>query len=967
MSTSYFNERILSPTHQAQSSLLSPDAASPSEGPRTNALQTRITNVLSASYADLDIRDALTILDDRDVNNTAETRRHLRLDVQEELIQCNGEIVSDFSKVAAQLKRVGTAIDSLKMSCTAMRRHIAASQRETAPMLDEAKSILSDKAQVESKQQVLDAFTAHFVVDETELALLTSSAEPVNDEFFKSLTRLKKIHEDSQILLGSENQRLGLEILETSSRNLTAAFQKLYRWVQREFKSLDLENPQISAAIRRALRVLAERPSLFQNCLDFFAEARENVLSNNFYAALTGAPVDKDHPVMGKAIELSAHDPLRYVGDMLAWAHSATVSEREALESLFISEGDEIVKSIQAGIESEPWSQDGEAQPFDGRTALSDLVNRDLTGVCRQLKQRVEQVIQSHEDAILAYRISNLVSFYCNIFVTLVGEDATLLEILRPVSETAMRSFGSIVRDHITQLQVDHYVSEDDLSPPEFLTEALDTLQALMKSYDTSASTADRFQRIEDRTSDLDPRIYEHIEQLIRVMHRWFLHEAGLNELVDDYTTVDDFAVLYQDNSTLVQAAQQLDTFLPSATDDARAFLAQLDSKTIVKKIVEDAAEKFCEDLKSLNLYLSKLMRRELVLPMVMRMLVHCSEKPCHELVMRFVYCLARHGQMKDVSTTGCFLFLPFVCCEAFRRPSMNRCDLFLDCSVDHSMSSKRILLHELPFHRLNHNSNTIHADTDLEEIDEQDECYRCCAFTGAVVQVYSPHTAVDAAPGGLGDWLADIVSGEPARDTESKSTREQNVDQANNGTSVRPVFMLQHHPSQALLQENSLSLGASHHKRWPIKKVSVKGQDGAGMGRVVWLNAPVPLSEIINRVSLGLAIQKHFRLQFRKAKKSRTSQYKASQSVLVQLLLLLRRGSVLSLCFHSNTERGFLHGVMKPKLEEAIKGEWTEARNDEDLKQKQDLREALADEEIVVHVSEVDRDPYGIMIRNVE
>ena len=28
------------------------------------------------------------------------------------------------------------------------------------------------------------------------------------------------------------------------------------------------------------------------------------------------------------------------------------------------------------------------------------------------------------------------------------------------------------------------------------------------------------------------------------------------------------------------------------------------------------------------------------------------------------------------------------------------------------------------------------------------------------ISQVYSPHTAVDAAPGGLGDWLADIVTG---------------------------------------------------------------------------------------------------------------------------------------------------------------------------------------------------------------
>ena len=37
--------------------------------------------------------------------------------------------------------------------------------------------------------------------------------------------------------------------------------------------------------------------------------------------------------------------------------------------------------------------------------------------------------------------------------------------------------------------------------------------------------------------------------------------------------------------------------------------------------------------------------------------------------------------------------------------------------------------------------------------------------------QVYSPHTAVDAASGGLGDWLADIVTGklsEPEPETQT-------------------------------------------------------------------------------------------------------------------------------------------------------------------------------------------------------
>ena len=594
------------------------------------------------------------MLDEQGLQNTAETRRNLRLDVQQELVECNGEIVQDFGKVAEQLKQIGSAIESLNQSCDEMRRHMGAAHRETGPMLDEARTLLSEKRQVENKQQLLDAFKAHFVVSDTDLATLTSTAEPVNDDFFRLLTRVKKIHQDSQVLLGSEDQTLGLEILEQSSRHLNAAFQKLYRWIQREFKSLDLENPQISAAIRRALRVLAERPTLFQNCLDFFAEAREHILSNNFYAALTGAPMDQNHPVMGKAIELSAHDPLRYVSDMLAWAHSATVSEREALEVLFISEGDEIAKSIQAGIESEPWSRlqgDEPAAKFDGRKALNELVDRDLAGVLRQLRQRTEQVVQSHEDATLSYKIANLVTFYCSIFSGLVDTESKSLETLRPLSESAMRNFRNIMRDQVTNLQADTTISVDDLAPPEFLVEALETLQVLMKSYDTSIITTDRKIRAEgfqpilqdaldpylagcenmtrrlrspsnhifalnclsatretlkrysfaDRDEELRPRIEEHEKELTDAAHLWFLHESGLQPLVGNFPTPDDLSSAYDDPSQLVSIAQHLDAFLPTATDDARNFLGQLEDKALMRRIIEAAAEMFCDDFEDVE------------------------------------------------------------------------------------------------------------------------------------------------------------------------------------------------------------------------------------------------------------------------------------------------------------------------------------------------------------------------------
>lgn len=97
----YFSSPVLSAGHGSPA--LSPSASPPpsqAAGTRSSALSNRLTSVLSASYADSDIRDALETLDLRGVHNTADTRRRLRLDVQKEVIDCNGEIVQDFGKVA---------------------------------------------------------------------------------------------------------------------------------------------------------------------------------------------------------------------------------------------------------------------------------------------------------------------------------------------------------------------------------------------------------------------------------------------------------------------------------------------------------------------------------------------------------------------------------------------------------------------------------------------------------------------------------------------------------------------------------------------------------------------------------------------------------------------------------------------------------------------------------------------------
>ncbi|KAJ5391313.1 hypothetical protein N7509_006803 [Penicillium cosmopolitanum] len=473
---------------------------SPPTSQRSTALSNRLTSVLSASYADSDIRDSLETLSLRGIHNTAGTRRQIRLDVQKEVVDSNAEIVRDFGKVAEQLKRIGSVISTLNQTCDEMRKHIGQAKQDTTPVLEEAGALMAQRKETETKQQLLDAFSKHFLVPEEDLLILTSVEEPVDDRFFDILARVKQVHHDCEVLLGGENQRLGLEIMEMSTRNLNSAYQKLYRWIQKEFQSLNLEDPRISSSIRRALRVLAERPTLFHSCLDFFAEARDYVLSDAFHYALTdaisggnGGGVGADRTV--KPIEFSAHDPLRYIGDMLAWVHSTTVSEREALEALFVADGEELARGIQAGLSSEPWSRLDEDQEvsFDGHRALSDLVNRDLTGVSRSLRQRVELVIQGHDDPVTCYKVVNLLSFYRTTFSKLLGTQSNLVDLMQVLEKFTLRHFTNLMRDEVSILSADPAVliPPEDLSPPEFLLDALEGLISLMKTHEGSVGPDD--------------------------------------------------------------------------------------------------------------------------------------------------------------------------------------------------------------------------------------------------------------------------------------------------------------------------------------------------------------------------------------------------------------------------------------------------------------------------------------------
>jgi hypothetical protein len=106
-----------------------------------------------------------------------------------------------------------------------------------------------------------------------------------------------------------------------------------------------------------------------RDALQTLTSTRQTSVLNAFLDALTrGGPNGLPRP-----IELHAHDPTRYVGDMLAWVHQATASEHEFLDQLFgVKDSNRMV---------------GSARNLTGWEEMArECLDRNLEGVCRPLK-----------------------------------------------------------------------------------------------------------------------------------------------------------------------------------------------------------------------------------------------------------------------------------------------------------------------------------------------------------------------------------------------------------------------------------------------------------------------------------------------------------------------------------------------------------------------------------------------------
>ncbi|XP_007950640.1 conserved oligomeric Golgi complex subunit 6 [Orycteropus afer afer] len=398
-------------------------------------LETRLDN-------DKEMLEALKALSAFFVENSLRTRRNLRGDIERRSLAINEEFVSIFKEVKE------------------------AAKEQTQDLIIKTTKLQAESQRLEIRAQVADAFLAKFQLTPDEMSLLRGTREgPITEDFFKALGRVKQIHNDVKVLLRTNQQTAGLEIMEQMALLQETSYERLYRWAQSECRTLTQESCDISPVLTQAMEALQDRPVLYKYTLDEFGTARRSTVVRGFIDALTrGGPGGTPRP-----IEMHSHDPLRYVGDMLAWLHQATASEKEHLEAL--------LKHVTTqGIEEN----------------IQEVVGHITEGVCRPLKVRIEQVIVAEPGAVLLYKISNLLKFYHHTISGIVGNSATtLLTTIEEMHLLSKKIFFNSLSLHASKLMDKVELPPPDLGPSSALNQTLTLLREVLASHDSSVVPLD--------------------------------------------------------------------------------------------------------------------------------------------------------------------------------------------------------------------------------------------------------------------------------------------------------------------------------------------------------------------------------------------------------------------------------------------------------------------------------------------
>lgn len=437
-------------------------------------LSARLLRVLGNYMSDATTREVFEALEQRSLRmnelvepgaNGLMARRQLRSQVEADIILAQGLVLREYAPVRRSVAALAAQLDRLNQVLADMTKQLARGDEATAPFVSQVDTLTARRREVVLKKQLLTLFRRRFTLTEYEEHLLVTG--DINGDFFGALARAEQIHADCLVLLALDNPKLGLAIMAKMNLYTSRLVQRIVEYCNRAFGNLHLLNTKLSLAIiQQCLQYLQTQPEQLDEVISGFTSARSRALVDEFLQQING-DLDRSESVKGRRrrslasrpIVLLAHDPVRFIGDVLAYVHAVVVNERETFDSIFAPS----VLRPQLGLH---------------------LIRLTLSALLRPIESRITQIINTESKISTIHAIHNLLDLYVMMFSKQLEDGAVetkagdsepvdLLTTVRALATAATNKVFSLIRNKLLTVRHSNQAQLEmtSLQPPEWILE----------------------------------------------------------------------------------------------------------------------------------------------------------------------------------------------------------------------------------------------------------------------------------------------------------------------------------------------------------------------------------------------------------------------------------------------------------------------------------------------------------------
>lgn len=424
--------------------------------------------------------DENRLIDPGFVGNLA--RKSMRSGLENELLKEHLSVLEELRPIIRRIKRLSSPIEKIQASGQIFvedQRHEP--EKEDQSVAQGIEELRSNVNHLKLKKTLLCSLKEHFTLTQVEDDHIMNG--PVDITFFEIVDKAMKIKEDTAVLLALPNSAAASSLINRINQILDSTSRKVFNYLLDFLYSYEYgPNSSGQSTSLSDLMIFHRSVVCLSNDMGYFEEFSKRVTGMRSKSILDEFLSQFDYnPNDSRPILLSAGDPLRYIGDVLASVHASIANEADFLKSLFKVQSDRIIpksphnKQLLSGLDTK-------------------LLNEIVKSLANPSRIRVEQVIRFEDSPAIHFEVIRLLDLYQLMYNKQgLNTDNIMVTNLKTLQDVSKTRIEDLLTKSLSNIPTTAETIKHSM-PPEWLFDYINKLVELFEAHEQGGN----FERAEN-------------------------------------------------------------------------------------------------------------------------------------------------------------------------------------------------------------------------------------------------------------------------------------------------------------------------------------------------------------------------------------------------------------------------------------------------------------------------------------